>query len=84
MLTATQINYLVNEPAPGRNRLQLARTLAGLTQVEMSAALGITQPHISSLERGDYSDLPLETARKIAEFFGCGIEDLFPARVDAA
>lgn len=84
MLTARQINHLVNEPTSGRNRLQLARTLAGLTQVEMSAAIGLTQPHISTLERGDYSDLPLETARRIAAFFGCGIEDLFPAKVSAA
>lgn len=64
----------------GRNRLQKAMDLAGLTQVQVADRTGYTQPYISRVKNGHYSDLPGETMRTFAELFGCAIEDLFPAR----
>jgi len=38
-------------------RLRDARTRAGLTQVELAAAIGVTQSMISDIERGDTDDI---------------------------
>ena len=65
----------------GRNRLRQAMDLAGVTQVQLAEAIGRPQPEISKVCLGKYgaSGLPVERARPLAEFFGCSIEDLFPA-----
>lgn len=54
--------------------------LADVTQVQLQAATGFTQSYISRIKNGRYADLPGETMRTLAEYFGCPIEDLFPAR----
>ncbi len=81
MLTPEQIAALRAEPLDGRNKVKQARTLLGVTQVELATRVGHSQPYISSIELGQYSvdALPLETTRRLAGFFGCAIEDLFPA-----
>lgn len=53
--------------------------LSGVTQEQIAAAFGIRQGYISRVVNGFYSKLPLETARQYADFFGCSIEELFPA-----
>jgi transcriptional regulator with XRE-family HTH domain len=80
MLNGEQLKQLRTAPRSG-NRVRLARELAGLTQVQMAEQIGYTQPFISSIENGRYGDggLPTETSRRLAEFFDCFIEDLFPA-----
>jgi DNA-binding XRE family transcriptional regulator len=70
--------------ASGPNRLKMAMALAGLTQVQLAEAIGATQSHVSEIANGNYTQLPLETARTIARQFGCSIEDLFPAREQVA
>lgn len=35
---------------------------------------------VSRIVNGKYSTLDINLARKFAQFFGCQIEDLFPAR----
>lgn len=82
MLTAAQIEHLKSLPASGPNRLAAAMELGGVTQVQLAQATGHTQPYVSSIVNGKYSALPLETARRIADAFGCAIEDLFPAPGD--
>lgn len=79
MLSADQVEALKSVEPEGANRVWNAMRLAGITQVQLAAGVGMTQPHISDLANGKYSALPLETARRLAEFFGCAIEDLFPA-----
>lgn len=81
MLTARQLATLRRSRCNGRNKLKLAIALAKTTQVEVAAAVEVTQPHVSAIAGGRYGDdgLPLETARKLAAHFGCAIEDLFPA-----
>lgn len=80
MLTRRQREQLRQSKPAGRNRLQLAMALAGLTQVQLSERVGYTQSYISKVKNGQYSDeLPGETMRTFAQFFGCSIEDIFPA-----
>lgn len=80
MLSDAQLHRLRTEPIDGPNRLRFAMRLAGITQEQLEAKMGIPQPTISKVVRGSYSRLPIETARKYAAVFGCHIEDLFPAR----
>jgi DNA-binding XRE family transcriptional regulator len=68
----------------GRNRVRAARQLLGLTQSDLSVAVGITQSSLSDLERQRYGGTTVDTARKFADLFGCSIEDLFPARAEVA
>lgn len=40
----------------------------------------MTEPHLSDVCRGRVKEVSLTTAHKLASYFGCQIEDLFPAR----
>lgn len=82
-LTAAQLRRLKGTTANG-NRVREARKLAGLTQQQLADELGFTQTGLSDLERQRYGSTTVETARKFAEFFGCAIEDLFPAKQEVA
>lgn len=84
MLTVEQLSALKMAPLKGANKLAFAIALVGTTQEQMEAATGIRQAYISAIVNGRYSKLPIETARKFAGYFGCQIEDLFPAREAAA
>lgn len=55
----------------------LARFLAGLTQVEVAAALGCTQSHVSQVERGVREPSPGFAAR-LARLLGVPVHELFP------
>lgn len=81
-LTAAQL-YEVCQADSSGDRIRAARLALELTQVQLAAELGLTQSTLSYLERQRSADVTVETARKFAEFFGCAIEDLFPARADA-
>lgn len=66
------------------HRLRTARELVQLTQVEVAAAIGITQSALSALENKRWGATSTDTAHKFAKFFGCAIEDLFPAKQEVA
>lgn len=78
MLTRKQLTILRRMPAPHGNRLREARKLAGKTQVEVAAAVGISQGALSDLERR--ANVMLATAQRLASYYGCRIEDVFPFR----
>ena len=82
MLTAKQLAAL--RATPGTNRVGKAIALAGVTQGAVAAALGFPQPYISDVARSRYRTITVENARKFAHYFGCSIEDLFPAPRRAA
>lgn len=67
-------------PPTGRNRIPEAMDLSGVTQMQIAAGTGFTQSYISRIRNGRYDAMPGETMRALATFFGCSIEDLFPAR----
>jgi DNA-binding XRE family transcriptional regulator len=76
-LTPSQLKKL--RKAEGGNRIRIARQLMGLTQQQLAPLVDMTQAGLSDLERRRYGDTNLSTAQKFADFFGCAIEDLFPA-----
>ena len=78
MLTPKQLAILRRAPAQNGNRLREARKLAGKTQVEVAAAIGISQGALSDIERRD--NVMLATAQRLARYYGCTIEDVFPFR----
>ncbi len=47
----------------------------------MARGVGLPQPYISDVARGRYQTITLRNARKLAEYFGCAIDDLFPAEL---
>lgn len=80
MLSRSDVSKLRRAQLAGRNKLRAARELAGLTQVQASGGIGITQSYLSSIENGHYGPdgLPLETTRQLATFYGCAVDILFP------
>lgn len=62
------------------NRVGAAIKLVGMTQREVALAIDMSEPHLSNICRGHVKDVSLPTARKLANHFGCQIEDLFPSR----
>lgn len=62
------------------NKLRIALALSGSRQTDIVEETGIAGSNISDLVNGKYTSLTIETARRISQFFGCAIEDLFPAR----
>ena len=78
MLTEDQLARL--RASSRRNRVATAISLAGVTQVTVAAAIGVTQAYVSDVARGRYSTITVASARKFTRFFGCSIDDLFPPR----
>lgn len=58
----------------------LELTQAALAERLAGIGYAVTQQYISDVARGRYATITVENAYKFAEFFGCSIEDLFPAR----
>lgn len=50
----------------------------GMTQTQLADALGVAQNHISRWERGTVAP-SVETLRKMAEIFGCRMDDITPS-----
>lgn len=80
-LTVKQLRELRAHPAHG-NRVGLALAMTQTTQLEMAATTGLMQPYISDVARNRYQTITVEKARIFADYFGCAIEDLFPARLE--
>lgn len=58
-------------------RLRAAREKAGLTQVDLALAVGVTQMSVSAYELGRRT--PSDAARmRLAEALRCRVDDLFP------
>lgn len=84
MLSRTKVAQLRKAPLLDTpNKVALAMKLAGVTQVEVAAGVGLTQASVSRIRNGHYIDLPLGTLRRLACYFGCQIDDLFPASESA-
>lgn len=62
------------------NRLDYAMDLAEITQVQLGERTGFAQPYISRIANGFHERMPLDTARAIADVFGCTVDDIFPGR----
>lgn len=62
------------------NRLADAIELSGETSTAIADALGFTLTYVSDVARGRWQTITVDNAHKFADYFGCAIEDLFPAR----
>ena len=76
MLTERQLAVL--RASPRTHRVATAISLAGVTQVTVAAAIGVTQAYVSDVARQRYSTITVASARQFTRFFGCSIDDLFP------
>lgn len=65
---------------PSGNRVADAIEISGVTSTAVAAATSFTLQYVSDVARGRWDTITVDNARKFAEFFGCAIEDLFPAR----
>ncbi|MDY6780597.1 MAG: helix-turn-helix transcriptional regulator [Halobacteria archaeon] len=64
-----------------RSRVREYRKEADLSQSELAESVGVTRQTINAIERGRY-DPSLELAFKLADYFGCTVEDLFDSELD--
>lgn len=58
--------------------------MLNLTQAQLADETGLAQPYISDVCRGRHSTITVDNAYKFTDFFGCAIEDLFPAKEQVA
>ena len=77
MLTPRQLEQLRREPAEP-NRVKAAIRIAGKTQTEVGAAIGVAQGVVSRVANTSGRGLTVATATRFAAYFGCEIADLFP------
>lgn len=57
------------------NNIKVYRAYKNVSQKEMAEAIGITQQTLSRIETTNNTNL--NTAKKIADYFGVGIDDIF-------
>jgi len=60
------------------NRIREAREQRGMSQVELAAAVNVTQAAISAIETGRVVSPSVDLARSIADVLGATIDFLFP------
>jgi DNA-binding XRE family transcriptional regulator len=84
-LTAEQLAALRSVPVTDdtKNRLRVAIAIVNVRQVDLVEETGLSQKTVTNIVNGLVPNIPLPTARLFADYFGCAIEDLFPAQVAA-
>ena len=60
----------------GMNNIASIRRLRGLNQAQLAEKVGVSQPHISRIEKGDEGP-PLALFRQVAEALNVTLSDLF-------
>lgn len=79
-MTQKQLKKLRSSPVPGTgNRIVIACAIADTTQMDCARQTGFTPQYVSDMARGRFRNISIDNARKFATFFGCHIEDIFPA-----
>jgi DNA-binding Xre family transcriptional regulator len=80
-MTAKQLKELRSRPVPpSGNRIATAFEISKRPQMDLVRTAGLTPQYVTDVKAGRFQSITVENARKFAEFFGCAIEDLFPAR----
>lgn len=79
-LTPEQVAFLRAAPLGAMpNRVRLALMLAHGRVNEVADAIGFSPSNLSNVINGRHMPT-LDTAQRLAEHFGCAVEDLFPSR----
>lgn len=80
-LNTQRLRELRKRPIGQRgNRLADAIELSQETSTSIAAELGFALQYVSDVSRGRYDTITVENAGRFSRYFGCAIEDLFPAR----
>jgi plasmid maintenance system antidote protein VapI len=80
-LTESQLRKLRRAPVPEPgNRVQTAIDLTESTQTATAKAIELPHTYVSDVARGRFQTITVENATKFSQYFGCRIEDLFPAK----
>lgn len=80
-MTRKQLSELRARPVPPTgNRLAAAFEICGVSQTACARATGFKPQYVNDVKNGRVPNPGLETLHAFANFFGCLIEDLFPAR----
>jgi len=66
----------MGRPPPITNRVRELREAHEMSQAVLGEAIGVTRQTIIAIEQGRYSP-SLESAFRIARFFGVGLESVF-------
>lgn len=78
-LTETQLIQLRKSRAVG-NRVAKAIELAKVPMTRVAEDTGLRYTYVTDVAANRYHTVTVENAHKFADYFGCAIEDLFPAR----
>lgn len=65
-----------------KNNVPELRDEHGLSQGDLAAAVDVSRQTINAIERERY-DPSLELAFKLADFFDCGVSDIFDPELDS-
>ena len=80
-MTPKQLKTLRSRrPGAAGNRLAAAFEISDRSQADCVRLTRFTPQYVSDMVRGRFQNISVENAREFAIFFGCQIEDLFPAR----
>jgi DNA-binding XRE family transcriptional regulator len=63
------------------NRAKVLRKMRGLTQLEVAAGAGISVFTLWSIEAGFDERTSCEVKEKLARFFECAVEEIFPVEM---
>jgi transcriptional regulator with XRE-family HTH domain len=63
-------------PMPFKDRLRALRKEAGLTQMGLATAAGITLSAVTQMEAGKIGNPRLDTLKALARALGCTLDDL--------
>lgn len=66
------------------NKLRIAIAMTAVRQNDVAEETGVLASDISDFVNGKYPIAIIQKAGRLAEFFGCSIEDIFPAREGTA
>lgn len=80
MLSKHQVRRLRATPlGDAPNRLRLAMDALEVTEEQVEAGCGVSQSNINKLLNGNRPNPSRDTMSRLAQFFGCLMDDLFPA-----
>lgn len=83
-LSQAQLSELKATPVGDTgNRVAKAIELVGETMADISRNGGFSYTWLSDVKSGRFETVTVDNAHKLADYFGCAIEDLFPAKVAA-
>jgi hypothetical protein len=79
-LTPEQLEKLRRSRPTTGNRVDTAIKLVGLTKMDVARQTGLPYTYVTDVTYGRYESTTVDKAHVFAAFFGCAIEDLFPAK----